>query len=74
MSANERDIQTIVNCLASWCNAWGLSINFNKSKMVHFRALSVHRSEVEIEGGESKLEFVDSYKYLVVLFTEHFRF
>ena len=71
LSANERDMQTIVNCLASWCNAWGLTINFNKSKMVHFRAPSVHRSEVEIECGVSKLEFVDSYKYLGVLFTEH---
>ena len=39
--------------------------------MVHFRAPSVHRSEVEIECGVSKLEFVDSYKYLGVLFTEH---
>ena len=71
LSANERDMQIIVNCLASWCNAWGLTINFNKSKMVHFRAPSVHRSEVEIECGVSKLEFVDSYKYLGVLFTKH---
>ena len=38
--------------------------------MVHFRAPSVHRSEFEIECGDSKLEFVDSYKYLGVLFTE----
>ena len=49
---------------------WGIVINFNKSKLVHFKAPGVHRSEVEIGCGESKLEFVDSYKYLGVLFTE----
>ena len=49
---------------------WGIVIILNKSKLVHFKAPGVHRSEVEIGCGEAKLEFVGSYKYLGVLFTE----
>ena len=37
---NESDRKTLqfeLNLLCEWCNKWGLTINFNKCKLLHFR-------------------------------------
>ena len=37
-------LQLILNKLHDWCSKWRLSVNSNKTKSVHFRPMSVTRS------------------------------
>ena len=41
---SEANMQIMLDYLGNWCETWGLTINFNKSKVMHFRALSKHRT------------------------------
>ena len=34
---NEKDLQTMLNCIEQWCNKWKLLINSMKSQVVHIR-------------------------------------
>ena len=45
LSDNEQKLQTMLDCLNDWCHAWGLTINFNKSKAMHFRTPSASKTE-----------------------------
>ena len=73
LSDNEMNMQSMLECLSEWCHTWGLQINFDKSKVMHFRASSKHRIEYQFKCGDSYLELVTQYtsKYLGVLLTEH---
>ena len=64
----------MLDCLNDWCHAWGLTINFNKSKSMHFRTPSASKTECLFLCGDSHLELVTQYTYLGVLFTEHLNF
>ena len=74
LSDNEEKLQTMLDCLNDWCHAWGLTINFNKSKAMHFRTPSASKTEYLFLCGDSHLELVTQYIYLGVLFTEHLNF
>ena len=64
-------MQTMLDYLNKWCRTWGLIINFDKSKAVHFRAVSRVRTEFNFLCGNSSLKLVDHYKYLGIVFIEH---
>ena len=74
LSDNEQKLQTMLDCLNDWCHAWGLTINFNKSKAMHFRTPSASKTECLFLCGDSHLELVTQYTYLGVLFTGHLNF
>ena len=63
-----------LDCLNDWCHAWGLTINFNKSKAMHFRTPSASETECLFLCRDSHFELVTQYTYLGVLFTEHLNF
>ena len=71
LSDDELKMQTMLDCLNKWCRIWGLIINFDKPKVVHFRAVSRVRTEFNFMCGNSSLELVDQYKDLGIVFTEH---
>ena len=71
LSDDELKMQTMLDCLNKWCRTWGLIINFDKSKTVHFKAVSSARTKFNFVCGISSLELVDQYKYLGIVFTEH---
>ena len=71
LSDDELKMQTMLDCLNKWCRTWGLIINFDKSKAVHFKAVSSARIKFNFVCGNSSLELVDQYKYLRIVFTEH---
>ena len=64
-------MQIMLDYLGKWCEIWGLTINFNKSKVMHFRALSQQRIEYIFKCGSSSIDLIHQYEYLGVLFTEH---
>ena len=49
----------------------GLKINKDKSKIVHFRRLSVQRSVFNFSCGEMRLDLIQQYKYLGLILHEH---
>ena len=64
-------MQIMLDYLGNWCKKWGLTINFNKSKIMHFRAPSKQSTEYNLKCSSSSVDFIHQYKYLDVLFTEH---
>ena len=74
LSDNEAKMQTMLDCLDQWCSNWGLAINFDKSKVIHFRNASHPRTEYNFHCGQSHVDIIDQYKYLGVVFTEHLDF
>ncbi len=47
-----------------------MKINRDKTKIVHFRKISVSRTKHEFNLGENNIEIVDKYKYLGIYFDE----
>ena len=64
-------LQLMLNKLHVWCSKWRLSVNSNKTKIVHFRPMSVTRSNKVFECGDLNIELTDKYKYLGLWFQEH---
>ena len=62
VSGDEQKLQTMLNCLYTWCSTWGLTINFTKSKAMHFRRCSSARTDFVFECGTDSLDFVGQYK------------
>ena len=74
LSGNEAKMQTMLDCLDQWCSNWGLSINFDKSKVLHFRNVSHPRTEYNFLCEQSYVHIIEQYKYLGVVFTKHLDF
>ncbi len=74
ISDKEEHLQCMLSYLAEWCNEWGLSINFNKSKVMHFRREGTPKTECNFRCGDSTVDLVDQYKYLGLILTEHLDF
>ena len=58
---SEQDLQIILNELGDWCNKNKVTINEDKSNIVHFRTPSVERTNYSL---------TDKYKYLGLILTE----
>ena len=55
---NEADLQCMLNVLYGWCQKWGMCINNEKTKIVHFRNPSNMRSN---------FHFICKIKILILL-------
>ena len=53
LSDNEMKMQSMLECLSEWCHTWGLQINFDKSKVMHFRASGKPKIEYQFKCGDS---------------------
>ena len=74
LSDNEAKMQTMLDCMDQWCSNSGLAINFDKSKVIHFRNACHPRTEYNFHCGQSHVDIIDQYKYLGGVFTEHLDF
>ena len=70
MSDNEAKLQRMLSCLNDYCLSWGLTINFEKSKIMHFRPRSTKQTVSILRCGNNEMELVKQYKYLGLIFTE----
>ncbi len=68
---NERDLQGMLNELSDCCGKWRMKVNVDKTKVVHFRPLSILRMDTRFTCGNSEIHIVDRYKYLGLILTEH---
>ena len=61
----------MLNKLNEWCAKWRLLINQEKTKIVHFRPVSIQETQYNFVCGELALEKTSTYKYLGLWFHEH---
>ena len=71
IAPNAESLQLMLNKLHEWCSKWRLSVNSDKTKIVHFRPSSVLRCNNLISCGNLNIELTDKYKYLGLWFQEH---
>ena len=71
LATSEQDLQIILNVLNDWCDKNRMTINENKSNVVHFRTPSMERTNHSFTCGKRKLVVTDRYKYLGLLLTEY---
>ena len=74
MSETPEGLQKMVKCVERWCKKWRMNVNFEKSKIVHFRGKPVRRSNFMFQFGQSNFEYVCKYKYLGILLDEFMDF
>ena len=71
MSENVHDLQRMLNCLYDWCSKWRLTVNNDKSKIIHFRPSRRKQTDFEFKYGTESLECVGEYKYLGFYLNSH---
>ena len=64
LADSENSLQLLLDELSQWCKNWRVSVNIQKTKVMHFRKPRKTRTDRMFAIGEEKLEIVDSYKYL----------
>ena len=74
LSESEHDLQTLLDILCQWCRKWRLSVNIEKTKVMHFRPTNCNRTQFKFTINDLEVEIVDTYKYLGILLHEHLDF
>ncbi len=73
---NDSDInlQRMLNVVNNWCQKWRLTVNKDKTKVVHFRNPQQPRAQNVFKYGIDVLEIFDKYKYLGTVLNEYLHF
>ena len=74
IASDEHKLQRMLDALDEYCKTWRLTINPNKSKIVHFRRKSCPTSTRQFHCGNKAIEIVSSYKYLGLVLSEFLDF
>lgn len=61
------DMQKLLDITNNWCNNWKLTVNANKTKIVHFRRKNFKNCQAILKMGETVLNQADNYRYLGVM-------
>ena len=64
-------LQKLLDALKEWCLDNGMSINPNRTKIMHFRYPRKKICQFQFTCGEVTIQYTDCYKYLGVDFSEH---
>ena len=70
----ERELQLILNAVDAWCKKWRMTINIDKTNIVHFRPRNTNLTEFNFKIGNSDLDKVNRYKYLGIMIDEFLTF
>ena len=65
------NLQKMFDKLNIWSRKWRLTVNLEKTKVIHFRTSTVHQNACRFKCCEKDIEYVSSYKYLGLWFNEH---
>ena len=74
LAKSEAGLQLMLNKCTDWCHQWRLTINVQKTKIIHFRKQSQAVTNYAFSCMEQDLEVVSQYKYLGVMFQEFMNF
>ena len=67
IASDKHKLQRMLDVLGEYCKIWRLTINDNKTKIVHFRRKSCPGSTQQFHCGNKSIEIASSYKYLSLL-------
>uniref|UniRef100_A0A3B3HD99 Reverse transcriptase domain-containing protein n=1 Tax=Oryzias latipes TaxID=8090 RepID=A0A3B3HD99_ORYLA len=67
LTDEEIKLQGMLNTMNDWCNKWRLTINNDKTQIVHFRK-PLPQSNFLFYFGKTTLMYTDTYKYLGFVF------
>ncbi|CAG2200582.1 unnamed protein product [Mytilus edulis] len=71
LAGSESDLQVLLDGLQLWCAENKMTINHNKSNVVHFRPNSTPRTINSFKCGDLDINVVEKYTYLGLVLTEH---
>ena len=71
LAHDEDSLRKSLNCLAEWCEEWGVGINVSKCGIMHMRKKGAVRSKMSYSIGGEDLPLVSNYKYLGCTVDEH---
>ena len=71
VSENEQNLQDMINIVYDWCSQWGMKLNVEKSKIVHYRKKTIECSKFNFLYGQNILAYSSEYKYLGCTLSEH---
>uniref|UniRef100_A0A3B3IP50 Reverse transcriptase domain-containing protein n=1 Tax=Oryzias latipes TaxID=8090 RepID=A0A3B3IP50_ORYLA len=74
LADEEIKLQGMLNTMNDWCNKWRLTINGDKTQIVHFRKPLVPQSNFLFYFGKTTLMFTDTFKYLGFVFHKNMMF
>jgi hypothetical protein len=74
ISDSAANLQKQIQCVYNWCNNWKMSINVEKTKVVHFRPKRKSMSTFDFKIGNSDIEIAKHYKYLGIMMDEFLNF
>ncbi len=61
----------MLDTVTDWCQWWRLSINVEKTNVVHFRTPGRVKTQLEFKCSGIRLEISECYKYLCLVFNEY---
>ena len=64
MAQNAEDLQKMINALHDWTIKWRLSVNIQKTQVMHVRKHQTRRTNYAFHLGDSLLHVTKSYRYL----------
>ncbi len=62
LTENEADLQKALNIVHDYCTRWNMTVNTDKTQIVHFRTQSKERTGVIFIYGEQNINIVSQYK------------
>ncbi len=74
LAESSQDLQRLIDILQSWCYRWRLSVNIDKTKIMHFREKVTPLTNYVFKYDSLPIECVSEYKYLGILLDEHMDF
>ena len=64
IASNEKDLQSLIDIVNSWCSKFGLEANLLKTEILHVRKSSVPCSKFQFKFGKRDINYCQRYKYL----------
>ena len=64
LAPDEESLQRMLNVVNDWCKKWRLCLNFDNTKVVHFRCSSVSRTTFSFHCGSTVVDYDSKYRYL----------
>ena len=67
LANSEGDLQQLLDIASQWCRSWGVSVNTQKTKIMHFRQKRNKLTDFKFVINSQELEIVATCKYLGVI-------
>ena len=68
---NENDLQQLICGVTTWCDKNRLSMNINKTKVLHIRPKRRARASFPFACNSTIIDYCNEYKYLGICFNEY---